>query len=58
MTPKMKNIIVQTVVVMMELSVCMAVTNVHNVGSVTGGDSAWQNSMPVATPVQNKNKNK
>ena len=32
--------------------VCSAVTNVHSVGSVIGGDSAWQNSVPTATPAE------
>ena len=47
----MMELSVCAVVVMMELSVCALVTNVHNVGSFIGGDSAWQNSMPVAIPV-------
>ena len=47
----MMELSVCAVVVMMELSVCALVANVHNVGSFIGGDSAWQNSMPVAIPV-------
>ena len=34
------------------VSMCLAVVNVHSVGSVNGGDSAWQTdeSVPIATP--------
>ena len=34
------------------VSMCLAVVNVHSVVSVNGGDSAWQNSVPTATPAE------
>ena len=34
------------------VSMCSAVVNVHSIVSVNGGDSAWQNSVPTATPAE------
>ena len=55
----MKASTVQLVVIMIELywgsmTLCLTIVNVHRVGSVIGSDSAWQNSVPTATPVQKK----
>ena len=57
--PRMKASTVQLVVIVMEvywgsMTLCSTIVNVQRVGSVTGGDSAWQNSVPTAAPVQKK----